>query len=69
MNQSSLDMFQERKQVLYVTVLVLVDIGIAWTDRDWHFHAQDIVDIDSRLAELMVRRGMARMLSLEGYSK
>ena len=64
MTQSSLDMFQEPVQ--YVTVLVLVDISIAWKDRDWHFHSQDIVDIDSELAELMIRRGMVRMLTMEG---
>jgi len=69
MTQYSLDMFQEQKSVRYVTVVVLADISIAWTDRDWHFHAQDIVDLDPKLAELMIRRGMARMLSLEGYSK
>ena len=62
MTQSSLDTFQEPEPVRYVTVLVLVDISIAWTDRDWHFHNQDIADIDTELAELMVKRGMARML-------
>ena len=64
MNQSSLDMFQE--PVRYVTVVVLVDIGVAWMDKDWHFHAQDIVDIDSRLAGAMIERGWARMVRLEG---
>ena len=64
MIQASLDMFQEPVQ--YVTVLVLVDIEIAWKDRDWHFHNQDIADIDTELAELMVKRGWARMLKVEG---
>ena len=64
MTQYSLDMFQEPFQ--YVTVLVLVDIEIAWKDRDWHFHAQDIVDLDSRLARTMIERGWFRMARLEG---
>ena len=64
MTQASLDMFQE--PVRYVTVVVLVDIEIAWTDRDWHFHSQDIVNIDRELAETMAKRGMARTVSLEG---
>ena len=67
MTQYSLDMFQEPFQ--YVTVLVLVDIEIAWTDRDWHFHAQDIVDLDSRLARTMIERRWARMARLEGDSQ
>ena len=65
MTQSSLDMFQEPEPIRYVTVLVLKDIAIAWKDKDWHFHNQDIVDIDSELAELMIRRGMVRMLTME----
>ena len=64
MTQASLDMFQE--PVRYVTVLVLVDISIAWKDRDWHFHSQDIVDLDSRLARTMTERRWARTVSLEG---
>ena len=64
MTQSSLDMFQEPVQ--YVTVLVLVDISIAWKDRDWHFHSQDIASIDCELAKVMIQRKMAKMLKVEG---
>ena len=66
MIQYSLDMFQEPEPIRYFTILVLVDVSIAWMDKDWHFHAQDIVDLDSRLARTMIKRGMARMLKVEG---
>ena len=69
MTQASLDMFQEPELIHYVPVLVLVDVSIAWTDKDWHFHAQDIVDLDSRLARTMIKRGWARMARLEGDSQ
>ena len=67
MTQASLDMFAYPPSgIHYVPVLVLVDVSIAWTDRDWHFHAQDIVDIDSELARTMIERRWARMARLEG---
>lgn len=60
MIQASLDQFHE---VRYVPVLVLKPIEVAWKDRDWYLHAQDIVHLDMELAELLARRGMARILN------
>ncbi len=44
----------------YVPVLVHKDLNIAWTDRNWFLHDQDIIYLDPRLASLLVERGIAR---------
>ena len=44
----------------YVLVLILKDFSVAWTDRNWYLHDQDLVYIDQRLASLLVERGIAR---------
>ena len=44
----------------YVLVLVLKDFSVAWTDRNWYLHEQDLVYLDPRLASLLVERGIAR---------
>jgi len=48
----------------YQPVLVLSDINVAWTDRDWHLRGQDIVYLDPRLASLLVKRGIARAMEV-----
>ena len=44
----------------YVLVLILKDFSVAWTDRNWYLHDQDLVYIDQKLAALLVERDIAR---------
>ena len=43
-----------------ILVLILKDFSVAWTDRNWYLHDQDLVYLDPRLASLLVERGIAR---------
>ncbi len=44
----------------YVPVLVLKDLNVAWTDRNWYLHEQDLVYLDEKLATILIERGIAR---------
>ena len=44
----------------YLPVLVLKDLTVAWTDRNWFLREQDFVYLESRLAAMLVERGIAR---------
>jgi DNA replication initiation complex subunit (GINS family) len=43
-----------------ILVLILKDFSVAWTDRNWYLHEQDLVYLDPRLALLLAERGIAR---------
>lgn len=66
MNQSTLEAFlgpaitRDNAQVRQVLVSILKDFNVAWTDRNWYLHAQDLVYLDEKLADLLVKRGIAR---------
>ena len=73
MNQLTFDSFLEselksnesQKHVTQTLVLVLKDINVAWTDRDWYFHSQDLVYLNEDLATILVRRGIARFVTVK----
>jgi DNA replication initiation complex subunit (GINS family) len=44
----------------YIMVLILKDFSVAWTDRNWYLHEQDLVYLDPGLASLLAERGIAR---------
>lgn len=44
----------------YLPVLVLKDFNVAWTDRNWYLHEQDLVYLDERLGAILISRGIAR---------
>ena len=44
----------------YVPVLVLKDFDVAWTDRNWYLHEQDIVYLDEKLATMLIGRSIAK---------
>ena len=44
----------------YAPVLVLKDINVAWTDRNWYLHEQDLVYLDEKLATILIDRGIAK---------
>ena len=48
----------------YVLVLILKDFSVAWTDRNWYLHEQDMVYLDPRLASLLAERGIARRTAI-----
>ena len=41
-------------------VLILKDFSVAWTDRNWYLHEQDLVYLDEKLATILIERGIAR---------
>ena len=44
------------------------DFKVAWKDRDWEFHSEDVLDVDSELAVLLVKRGIATKVNLSEVS-
>ena len=48
----------------YVLVRILRDFSVAWTDRNWYLHEQDMVYLDPRLASLLAERGIARRTAI-----
>ncbi len=66
MNQSTLETFlepefaQDNGHATQVIVSILKDFNVAWTDRNWYLHAQDLVYLDEKLADLLVKRSIAR---------
>ena len=65
MNQSTLETFlgpelTNNNQATQVLVSILQDFNVAWTDRNWYLHAQDIVDLDHELAKILISREVAR---------
>jgi|GEM_PF-6617596 hypothetical protein len=51
---------QQALQETSVLVLILKDFSVAWVDRDWYLHEQDLVYLDVKLASLLIGRGIAR---------
>ena len=47
-----------------ILVLILKDFSVAWTDRNWYLHDQDMVYLDPRLASLLAERGIARRTAI-----
>jgi hypothetical protein len=43
-----------------VPVLIIEDINVAWNDRDWFLHKQDLVYLDTALAKILLERGIAK---------
>ncbi len=69
MNQSTLETFlgpelTNNNQATQVLVSILQDFNVAWTDRNWYLHAQDLVYLDEKLADLLVTRKIARRIDL-----
>ncbi len=67
MNQLTFEGFAENEKTAqnnpyssYVPVLILKDFDVAWTDRNWFLREQDFVYLESRLAAMLVERGIAR---------
>ena len=50
-------------------VLILKDLNVAWNDRDWYLHSQDLVYLDEELASILVERGIARELNIGGIEQ
>ena len=72
MNQLTLETFvcpsdiQESKGQIFV--LIMRNLNVAWTDRNWYLHSQDIVYLDEKLASVLVMRGIARKLEVDGHA-
>ena len=60
------DLFQSNESG--VLVLIAKDINVAWTDRNWYLHSQDIVYLDEKLASVLIMRGTARKLEVDGHA-
>jgi hypothetical protein len=52
-----------------ILVSIMKDFNASWYDRDWYFHAQDIVHVPGDLAALLINRGIARKISINRQSK
>lgn len=69
--QSTLEAFlsEDRFQSNEPEVLMLIvkDINVAWTDRNWYLHSQDIVYLDEKLASILVMRGIAKKLEVGNH--
>lgn len=72
MSQATLDVFssniQENSQTGAVLVMIMKDFNVAWTDRNWYLHSQDIVYLDEKLASVLIMRGIARKLEVDGHA-
>lgn len=68
MSQATLDNFVEIKteqaQNSQVLVVILKDLNVAWTDRDWSLRSQDLVYLDDKLANILIERGIARKVEV-----
>ena len=69
--QATLDSFQINSCIPQpvnnnpILVAILQDFNVAWYDRDWHFHKQDIAHVPGELAALLVERGIARKITTQ----
>ena len=70
MNQLTLEIFngpvsskqiEQKEQVL---ISILKDFNVAWLDKNWYLHSQDILFLDYELAEILVKRDIARKIDL-----
>jgi DNA replication initiation complex subunit (GINS family) len=64
MTQLTFDSFPREEQTVHeetsVMVLIFKDFNIAWIDRNWYLHVQDLVYLDEKLATILIARGIAR---------
>ncbi len=69
MSQATLDYFSDirtgHEEVQQVLVIVLSEINVAWTDRDWYLHPQDLVYLDKGLAAILAERRVAMELEVD----
>jgi DNA replication initiation complex subunit (GINS family) len=42
-----------------ILVLILKDFNVAWKDKDWYLHSQDLVYLEQELASLLMQRKVA----------
>lgn len=69
--QATLDSFQINSRIPQpvnnspILVAILQDFNVAWHDRDWHFHKQDIAHVPGVLAALLIERGIARKITTQ----
>lgn len=49
----------------YVLMKIEKDLDVAWYDRDWHFHRQDIVHVPEPLGKMLVERGIGHVIRTE----
>ncbi len=42
-----------------ILVLMLKDFNVAWKDKDWYLHSQDLVYLEQELASLLMQRKVA----------
>ena len=72
MSQATLDVFssniQENSETGAVLVMIMKDFNVAWTDTNWYLHSQDIVYLDEKLASVLIMRGIARKLEVDGHA-
>ena len=72
MNQLTLDTFVSLHDIQkfqgQTLVLIIRNLNVAWTDRNWYLHSQDIVYLDERLASILVMRGMAKKLEVDNHA-
>ena len=40
------------------------DISVAWFDKDYHFHAQDMAHVPQGLASMLIDRGIGRPVNI-----
>lgn len=52
---------QNRNSML---ILMMRDFDVAWKDRDWKLHSQDLVHLDPELADELIRRKITRRVSI-----
>lgn len=73
MNQLTLETFafldENHESEGQTLVLILGNINVAWTDRNWYLHSQDIVYLDEKLASILVMRGIARKLEADNHAR
>ena len=63
MSQTTLDGFVGVEQTPIVSKVVLMmimeDLNVAWMDKDWYLHSQDLLYLEHELASLLAQREIA----------
>jgi phage/plasmid-associated DNA primase len=52
-----------------ILVSIIKDFNVAWFDKDWFFHDQDLVHVPGELAAMLIKRGIAREIRINTQSQ
>lgn len=51
---------------IFSTVRILKDFDVAWKNKDHKLHAEDVLELDTELSRILIERGIAQNVKLDG---